>query len=410
MADHAEFSDTGSKQSRRQDQPEVIDGELQMTPQLEKLWNDFMDHLKEKETRAEKEKQPGGSSQSDLQKPSKEPKTVDISPYEYPGQGEDYTAAPGLNAGSKDGGLDFRPMPKDPGGLDYPDFASDPTRNNDSANHSEAHTYSELPYSITDKKPGRSYEIQEMIDTLERVEKWTDEQKAQDRQARQSAREARMNPLDLANNAIDEFNKADDKGAALERLAPQFQRAIELSDAQAKTRMKQIAGSLAISETERSSARSAREQADAMIQLNMAAIPDDQKEFVQQKLNAYEHSVTNGGKENALKEMSRVAPGLAMAIESREQVNRHTAPILAKEDSTLKNLEKATETPISVREAFAGALQQAGKTEQAEQMKKQAVDIFINVLLAQDRAKQPPPDYSREAMEEPKAPVVEWEI
>lgn len=406
MADHGkDFSDTGSKQS----QPEVVNGELKVTPQLERLWNDFMDELKDKERRKDDDAQQERSS-SGKPKSAADSKTVEISP--YPGYGNDYTAAPTANAGSpqKEGGLDYRPMPKDPGGLDYPDFASDP---NAGKLKVPTETYSDLPYALTDqpeKKKERSWEVQEMIDTIDRIDKWTDEQKASDRKVQQSAREARVNPIELANKAVDEFNRATDKPEALERLAAQFQRAIELSDTQAKARMKQIAGSLAISESERANARAAKEQADAMIEVSKMAVPEDQKGFVNQKLNAYENSVTNGGKQNALKEISRVAPDLAMAIEAREQITSQAAPILAKEDATLKRLEQAVETPIAVRETFAGALEMAGKMEQAAQMKKQAMDIFINVLLAQDRAKQPPQDYSAEAAPEPKEPVVEWEV
>ncbi len=403
MADHGkDFSDTGSKQS----QPEVVDGELKVTPQTERLWNQFMDELKEKDQRKEEDSKRERSS-SEKPKATEDLKTVDISPYEYPGYGQDYTAAP---EPQKEGGPAYRPMPKDPGGLNYPDFASDPTAGKMKV---PTETYSDLPYALNDqpeKKKERSWEVQEMIDTIDRIDKWTDEQKASDRKVQQSAREVRMNPVELANKAVDEFNKATDKAEALDRLAPQFQRAIELSDTHAKARMKQIAGSLAISEPERANARAAKEQADAMIEVSKMAVPEDQKGFVNQKLSAYENSVTNDGKQNALKEISRVAPGLAMAIEAREQITSQAAPILAKEDATLKNLEQAVETPIAVRETFAGALEMAGKTEQAAQMKKQATDIFINVLLAQDRAKQPPQDYSVEAVPEPKEPVVEWDI
>lgn len=404
-----EFSDRSSSQSKRADQPEVINGELQVTPQMEKLWNDFMKGLEEKE-KSKKQDEASAAEPSDKGKKQdqKDAKSIDISPYEYPGYGDDYTAAP-PQVTQKEGGPEYRKMPKDSGGLDYPDFASDTTKP-DPGIHPEAHTYSDLPYSITDKKQaGRSYEVQEMIDTIERIDKWTDEQKSQDRQKKQAARDARANPLELANKAVDEFNKADNKAAALERLAPQFQRAIELSDSQAKATMKKIAGSLAISEPERAQARAANEQANALIEVYKMTVPEDKKESVNQSLNAYEHSVTDSGKENALREIARVAPGLAMAIKSKEEVRSQTAPILAKEDAILKNLENAAEIPISLRETFAGALQAAGKFEEAAKMTKQAVDIFINVLLAQDRAKQTT-DATVEAQEEPKEPVAEWEI
>lgn len=403
MADHGkEFSDTGSKQS----QPEIVDGELKVTPQLEKLWNDYMDELQKKEKKAEEEKQ-GRSSQADKPNGTSDTKPLDISPYEYPGYGQDYTAAP---EPQKEGGPAYRPMPKDPGGLDYPNFASDPTTGRLKV---PTETYSDLPYALSDqpeKKKERSWEVQEMIDTIDRIDKWTDEQKASDRKVQQSVREARINPVELANKAVDEFNRSSDKAAALERLAPQFQRAIELSDTQAKTRMKQIAGSLAISEPERASARAANEQADAMIEINKMAVPDEQKQLLQEKLNAYEHSVTNNGKANALRDIGRIAPGLAMAIQAKEQMTSQTAPIFAKEDAALKSLEQAVETPIAVRETFAGALEMAGKSAEAAQLKKQATDIFINVLLAQDRAKQPPMDHTPQAEpDEEKEPVEERE-
>lgn len=401
MADHGkDFSDTGSKQS----QPEIVDGELKVTPQLEKLWNDYMEALQKKQNRADEEKQ-GRSAQPDKPADAHNSKTVDISPYEYPGYGQDYTAAP---EPQKEGGPAYRAMPKDPGGLDYPDFASDPKIGQLKV---PTETYSDLPYALSDqpeKKKERSWEVQEMIDTIDRIDKWTDEQKTNDRKVQQSVREARLNPVELANKAVDEFNKSSDKAAALERLVPQFQRAIELSDTQAKTRMKQIAGSLAISEPERASARAATEQADAMIEINKMSIPDEQKPLLQEKLNAYEHSVTNNGKAIALREIGRIAPGLAMAIEAKEQMTSQTAPIFAKEDAALKSLEQAVETPIAVREAFAGALEMAGKSAEAAQLKKQATDIFINVLLAQERAKQPPIDPTPQAEpEEEKEPVDE---
>ena len=395
-----DLSDAGSKQQTR---PEAFDRELKVTPQLEKLWNDYMD---ERDKKAEKGSEPSA------EKPvaNKDPNNLDISPYEYPGAAQDNAVAAAPK--QKEGGLDLRPMPKDPGGLDYPDEAN---RRFKVPNQ----TYSELPYSLSDnepKKKERSWEVQEMIDGIERIDKWTDDMKEQDRQSARGARavrELKVDPMILANKAVDEFNNAPDKAAAIERLSSSFQTAIERSDAQGKSKLGQIAGQFAATEEERMNAHGANAQADAVLAsalmaVNSTQMPEEQEQELQSSVNAYNHSVTSRGKENALREISRIAPGLAMAFKAKEQINSQTAPVLEREARMLKSMETAIEPSMSIRETYAKALEQTGRNEQAEQLKKQATEMFVSMLVAQERAKQIPNETVD--ADEPEKPVVEWEI
>jgi hypothetical protein len=258
------------------------------------------------------------------------------------------------------------------------------------------------------RKPERSFEMQDMFEGIERVEefgrKGVQEQREELRQRRGENGEPqakKQTGLDLARDAAKQFAAAPDKHEAINRLFPQFNAAIKQTDWESDGAIKYATGSKRLMQPELESAGAQKAGAQMFMVHAMSTVDPEQRAFVTDRLNAYKHSVTDGGKQNVIRELDKNGLGqIAEALRRQEKAEAYAAPIVAREKGLHQKVERSVETRMEARELFAEALERVGRTDEAGALRKQGMDVFIAMISAEARAEKeknaPPVEAQRE--------------
>lgn len=241
-----------------------------------------------------------------------------------------------------------------------------------------------------------SPEIRDMQEGMERIERWQQDLMEEDRRQapQRQPQERQVRGVQLAQQTEAQFNAAPDKVAALERLTPQFEEAIRRSDYEGEGAIKYARGSLQIMRPARDQAEARERSASALMMQAMAAVPSEDMPFVTERLKAFEHSVTDNGKQQIIHELGKRFPMVAGAMRANISVVSENAALHARERQLKERVEQSVNNRMDTRYTFAEALERGGNRERADQLRKEAMDIFIGMITAEERAKsrsmQPP--------------------
>jgi hypothetical protein len=247
-----------------------------------------------------------------------------------------------------------------------------------------------------EQRAPRSSDLQDLYDGIERVEEFgrqgVREQRQEQRQRRGENGEGapkKQTGLDLARNAAEKFDGASDKHEAMNRLFPQFNAAIKQTDWESDGTIKNAIASKRVMEPEFESARGQQIASKMFMMQAISTVDPEQRAFVTDRLNAYQHSVTDGGKQNVIHELEKNGLGqIAEALRRQEKAETYAAPILARENGLHQKVESSVETRVEARELFAGALEKVGRTDEAAELRKQGMDVFLAMIGAEARAEK----------------------
>jgi hypothetical protein len=247
------------------------------------------------------------------------------------------------------------------------------------------------PPTLRPDEDSTMFEMRQGLWQQRQFQKPTDaEQKAEaaKRAKQQEQQQPRETGLQQAEKAYAEFQSAPDKQEALKRLESRFAGAVRQADLDMTQTMSTASQILRKIRPERDAVENEQLRTQYLLDQCMKFIPDEDKPFVNERMNALKNSNSDLGQQKILDEVGKRFPFLSEALKESAKADQDAATAAARDKQLVDGVQHKVEDQLQARGLYADALETAGDKTTADALRAQGMDKYVALFVAEARAER----------------------